>query len=372
MSRTASLPRRVAAAWRPAALAFALCGSLAACPSPPLIGVPLPQPEDSVRYDQSIEPACHNCYERQHLDSIAAAFPLVRNLEFDIYARPGGGGRPSALRTWSVRHHKNDPDTLNNCPRENGHGNLRTCLRAVASWLGRNERGLPVTVFLDLKDLNWPSGRKPLDLDTLLRSTFGQRLYTPRDLLGRRGGTLRAAVEARAWPRLGEMRGRVLVVLTGGDDPGRTLVDANQTLVAYLKSRDTAAVAFVAPGVVSEIEVRELPMGIDSASATEVVFYNYAGSLLKIGGFQLSNPDSERRVGRAIRARGGVGRIWWRADSKPPSAYPCRAAHAGFQRPALFAIKDHHRLCPGEIPARRPTPASRAPTGAPPTEPARG
>jgi hypothetical protein len=93
-------------------------------------------------------------------------------------------------------------------------------LRELALWSGRNPGHVPLIAILELKDdysFLDPALRKwdaaALDrLDAAIRRSLGPKLLAPDEL---RGGepTLAAALLQRGWPKLGALRGRVIVVL---------------------------------------------------------------------------------------------------------------------------------------------------------------
>lgn len=167
----------------------------------------------------------------------------IRKLEIDVYADPEGGryARPAALRmvpglsaSWPAEAmrapgfkvlHVQDVDVVSRCP------TLRACLTEVRDWSRAHPRHVPVLVMIELKDtpLKEPRGDVgavpplPIDaaqldaLDAEIRAVFGrEHLLTPDDVRGRRA-TLREAIVADGWPRLGDVRGRVFFAMDNTD-----------------------------------------------------------------------------------------------------------------------------------------------------------
>jgi len=132
----------------------------------------------------------------------------------------------------------------------------------------------PVTVFIDVKD-RFGDAQNPAALDELLSSHLGPRLYTPRDMLSRSPGatTLRAAVQQAGWPTVGELRGRVIVVLTDETEQYGT--------------RPSNHAAFIAE--------RPRP---DRTSDPNVVFHNASAD-------RITAAEIDQ-----IRRAGGVVRVW--------------------------------------------------------------
>ena len=97
------------------------------------------------------------------------------------------------------------------------------CLKAVRAWSVANPSHAPLLIIMNLKEggLSLPGATKApvfdataMDLiDAEIRSVFPQRaLITPDQVQGRYP-TLKAAVAAGAWPKLGAARGRVMFAL---------------------------------------------------------------------------------------------------------------------------------------------------------------
>jgi hypothetical protein len=97
-------------------------------------------------------------------------------------------------------------------------------LGEIALWSDRNPGHLPLVLLLELvQDYSFldpalrPWDSPALDrLDATLRQGLGSRLYAPDELRGKQPSLERALAD-RGWPRLGSLRGRVLVVLHKND-----------------------------------------------------------------------------------------------------------------------------------------------------------
>ncbi|MCY1011580.1 hypothetical protein OV079_39660 [Nannocystis pusilla] len=130
------------------------------------------------------------------------------------------------------------------------------------------------------------AGHQPEDLDALLEAAFAEALVRPAELLAACPGatTLQEAVTTRGctWPHLESWRGRVIVMLTGGD-----LVDPSGPLATYVGADAGARAAFVAPGLSDARDLFTHP---------EAIVHN-----LELG---------DVAVAGAVRAAGMVSRVW--------------------------------------------------------------
>lgn len=100
---------------------------------------------------------------------------------------------------------------------------FRACLQDVRAWSRAHPQHVPILILLNLKEdgISRPGAVKPLifdaqamDLiDSDIRAVFpAETLITPGGVQGRHA-TLREAVAAGAWPKLGAARGKVMVAL---------------------------------------------------------------------------------------------------------------------------------------------------------------
>lgn len=130
---------------------------------------------------------------------------------------------------------------------------LSDCLKQVADWSSAHPRHLPIVIALRTNDAKtpMPGATKPLDcdmaaldaLDAEVRAAFpAQRIITPDQVQGTHA-SLREAVMAQDWPKLGESRGKVMFVLD----------DTPQKVRAYQGTRKSleGRVMFVATDIAS-------------------------------------------------------------------------------------------------------------------------
>lgn len=262
-------------------------------------------------YQEVFQPTCHNCYEIEVAlqmgdKTFKEVLDSVKNVEVDIWDTRDAvsGGVP---HEWYVRH---DPGTLfqsgndNNCT-GNGDGtnDLGACLTDVKQWSDAHPGHDPITLFLDKKQ-DWSSvdsGRRPSDLDNLVESILGSKLYKPGSLLGSYP-TLRQAAKGRAWPAMDSLKNKVIVVLTGGE-----LANHNATLSEYVQDRRNNAALFVAADTDEESDITGTPNQFTSETAGYVVFYN------------IEDRDGRDSLGKTTRANNYVSRLW-NGDGRDPCA----------------------------------------------------
>jgi hypothetical protein len=106
------------------------------------------------------------------------------------------------------------------------------CLKEVRAWSDAHRDHAPILIMLNAKEgeATVPGGVKPLAfteglfdaLDAEIRSVFGDdRLITPDQVQGK-AKTLREAVLAGGWPKLGQARGKVFFALD--EDPAKVAI----------------------------------------------------------------------------------------------------------------------------------------------------
>lgn len=289
-------------------LALFLAGSLCALSTASGIEVCEIHPASpESKYQEVFQPTCHNCYEIKVAEAMGAktfkqVLDKVKNVEIDFWdtkdAVSGG-----VKHEWYVRH---DPGTLfqsgndNNCT-GNGKGtnNLGACLSDIRQWSDAHPGHDVITLFLDKKQA-WSSGsegRRPSDLDQLVESKLGSALYKPASVQGSYP-TLREAARGRNWPTMEELKGKVIVVLTGGQ-----LDNHNKTLSEYVSDRRGAAALFVAADTDEKNDITGVPNQFTSTTSGYVVFYN-----IKYPGDPL---------GTTTRANDYVSRLWSGESENP-------------------------------------------------------
>lgn len=164
----------------------------------------------------------------------------IRQIELDVFADPAGGlyarrGGMIALgqdpesfilelyRPGFKVLHVQDIDFEATCL------TFVQCLKNIRSWSKRRPRHLPIMVLVEVKDdpipdpLDFgfatplPIGPAELDaIDAEIRSVFGERRLITPDKIRRDRPTLEDAVQQLGWPRLGEVRGKILFALDNG------------------------------------------------------------------------------------------------------------------------------------------------------------
>jgi hypothetical protein len=116
----------------------------------------------------------------------------------------------------------------------------------VKDWVLRNPGSVPVTIQIDLKAtagvVAWSSDQLK-QLNDLLVSTLRDVTVTPEAVRARTNyNSLREGVFRSGWPTLDSMKGKALVMITGGP-----LGYKNQTQKAYVQQFGAEAAAFVCP-----------------------------------------------------------------------------------------------------------------------------
>lgn len=199
-------------------------------------------PDAGPRYDEVRQKSSHNSYQRDEAIVDQLAYHRVRSLEFDLHV--GKTLESTVPGDWFV-YHTDITDDATSCRL------LSDCLgelRVLAQAVPEHE---VVTLWLDLKD-DWGDAHGPADLDALLEAELGAVVWGPQELLAGCPGTSDLATAATdpacGWPALTDLRGRVIVALTGGDvsEP-----DAPLSIYAEQGQR-----AFVAPSVTEAAQLR--------------------------------------------------------------------------------------------------------------------
>lgn len=229
---------------------------------------------ESLRFNEIQFLGSHNSYkaridppllERLRIDNAATAASLdyahlpledqldlgLRKVELDVYYDPAGGRYTSPLGIRVIPNaspydpdgqmkrpgfkvfHVQDIDFRSHCPL------LVDCLERIRSWSDAHEGHLPIVITVNAKDdvIDVPGFVAPLPftgeawqaLDDEIRSAVGSRLLIPDDIRRDRP-TLREAV-LDGWPRLEEVRGRILFVLD----------DAAEKKASYLRGHPSLA-----------------------------------------------------------------------------------------------------------------------------------
>ncbi len=195
-------------------------------------------PAAGPRYSDVRQTSAHNAFQRHEAIFDMLVWHRIRSLELDIHV--GKTFESTIDGEWYV-YHTDITDDETSCV------HLGDCLEEIEV----HAHGVPehevVTVWIDLKD-PWDDTHGPAELDARITGVLGDRVFTPAELQARCPGadSVQAAAldPACGWPTLDELRGRVIVVLTGG---GGTLADYDGTR------------AFVAPDVADVAAMGEWP-----------------------------------------------------------------------------------------------------------------
>lgn len=224
-------------------------------------------PPVSLRYDEVRQKSAHNSFQRDEAIIDMISVHRVRSLEFDIHV--GKSLEDEVAGDWFV-YHTDVIDDDTQCRL------LSQCLKIVDAAAVAIPEHEVVTLWVDLKD-GFGGGHQPADLDARLISAFAERLFTPAELLsGCPGATsVQGAVTECGWPELAGLRGRVLVVLTGG-----------AALADYVGDDAGMRAAFVAPALAAD----------EFAGHPEAAFINLAAG--------------DVAVATAVREAGLVSRVW--------------------------------------------------------------
>jgi len=259
---------------------------------------------DNTAYNSVFQPTCHNCYEISKAEDMDAktfkeVLNQVKNVEFDFWdTKDAVTGAKTG--EWYVRH---DPSTLFSSGNDNvctgngkGTNDLRACLSDVNEWINENTNPDVITVFLDKKQ-DWGDTREPSDLDNLFKEVFGDKLYTPIMFKGNDNRTLRDAAKAGDWPKMQDLKGRVILVLNGG-----RWNNHNDTISKYVADRNEDALAFAGPDADENSDITGEPNQFTSDTAKWVIFYN-----IKYG-------SARNEIGSTVFAEKSVARIWGADD----------------------------------------------------------
>ncbi len=204
-----------------------------------------------LRFDEVQVLASHNSYKLELYPKVGAALqsalptvyagleyshrPLpeqfselgVRAIELDVYEDPLGGAflEPSLVLGagdvvpddpamhepgFKVMHQAN-VDVRSNCVA------LKICLQQVRDWSDANPGHVAIMIQIEVKDAGDQADAAELDaLDAEILSVLPRdKIVTPDDVRGNYD-TLGDAVATRGWPKLGAMRGKVLLTLDNG------------------------------------------------------------------------------------------------------------------------------------------------------------
>lgn len=178
----------------------------------------------------------HNSYEQANPENITDRLKAANVLELDVW---GLGG------IWAVTH--SAPSKAKP---------LSAYLFALKNWHDKHPKHDLLWLNIDFKTA-WIPGNGPEEFDAFIRKYFADDvLYRPNDLKGSKTDC-RTAAAANEWPTFGSLKGRVIIVLTGGCFAGWH----NQHLSSYVKKvimgdGGYSATSFVAPDVDDSDDIR--------------------------------------------------------------------------------------------------------------------
>jgi hypothetical protein len=166
-----------------------------------------------LRPDRAMQPDDESNYAHPPLDQQLTSG--IRSVEIDVQNAPD----------FPV-YHSIIVDQSSNCL------TLAACLDTIAEWSAANPGHVPITAFLELKEIptnanavlqqvidnfvlqhqlaQWDASSLEA-LDAVVTNAFGDQLITPAEVRGKHA-TLRAAIASSGWPTLAKTRGRVMVI----------------------------------------------------------------------------------------------------------------------------------------------------------------
>ncbi|MEM9656874.1 MAG: phosphatidylinositol-specific phospholipase C1-like protein, partial [Planctomycetota bacterium] len=164
----------------------------------------------------------------------------IRQIELDVFADPQGGlyAEPAARRMTKQTNDAWDPNGVMKQPGmkvlhvqdidfRSTVPTLVDALQEIRAWSTAHPQSCPIMVMIELKQSSigpeftqpLPFDREQLDaLDEEIQSVFaGEEIILPDDVRGRRE-TLREAVLNDGWPKLDDVRGKVMFAMDNGGD----------------------------------------------------------------------------------------------------------------------------------------------------------
>src|SRR5215213_75042 len=231
-------------------------------------------PYEDIRYNQVRQKASHNSYQRDEGLYDQFLYWRLRSMEVDIHN--GKTGRQALTGNWYV-YHTNivEPGTT-----VDKLSDVMTVLQGLQLAVPEHE---VATIVIDLKD-DFDSTHTIENLDNMILSSLGaERVFTPGDL-SPGSNDLQSSV-AGGWPRLEDLRGKFIFILTGGGVGSST-----DKLNVYVDNGNTAnqRAAFIAP---------EISGSTDITAKDYVVFFN----------LQMSQASS---LGPTVFTSGFVSRVF--------------------------------------------------------------
>ncbi|MBV69992.1 MAG: hypothetical protein CMH52_01460 [Myxococcales bacterium] len=155
-------------------------------------------------YPSVIFGATHNSYSGGERGSLTEQLTIgVRMLELDVHV----DGYYTADDDWRIGHWRAGNDVADDLDGNPDNDRLTPWLQLIQDWSNSNRGHAPITLAIDLKDtLSDQPGPDQGNLGALNRTlldVFGNKLFKADDL------------QVRGWPSIGELRDRIIVVLSG-------------------------------------------------------------------------------------------------------------------------------------------------------------
>lgn len=123
----------------------------------------------------------------------------IRSFEFDLHL----SGKRDEIEVYHIKF----LDEGSTCKR------FVDCLKEIRDWSNDNRDHLPLFIWIEVKDRAGGGKIQNLSrLEAVIRTYLGDRLITPDAVKGD-FASLRKAIELRGWPRLHDVRGKVMFVL---------------------------------------------------------------------------------------------------------------------------------------------------------------
>ncbi|MDG9672055.1 ricin-type beta-trefoil lectin domain protein [Hahella sp. CR1] len=170
---------------------------------------------------------------------------------------------------------------------------LGHCLDDVVSWMNGHPNAMPLVLFVDMKaswdPLNawYASEVEQLDefIGNYLNSRLGGRFYQYQDLINRLNphfqSNYRNTLKNVGWPKVSELKGKLIVVLTGG-----FIGDVNGRMETALMNRFGAQSTFLCPDI-DTADADEFSGAIDSMSAEHSAYF-FCGNVKAGDHYQLT------------------------------------------------------------------------------------
>jgi hypothetical protein len=242
-------------------------------------------PAQSVALNRVVMKSTHNAYERGEPLFDQLAFHQIRSVEVDIHAGKAGVAAPAG--EWFVYHTDVAGQQDSSCK------HLSDCLQQVMAFHRVVPKHEMISIMVDLKDAL--VGAQSMDaLDALLQRELGAALYAPADMVKHCPGATALAPSvtgACSFPTIADLRGRILVILTGAPSCKGT-----GQLATYAGASGTGRPAFICPGFDANCSFR------DYAATKNSVFYNMS--------------FGQSSIASNVAAAGFIGRVY--GSGTPP------------------------------------------------------